>query len=543
MPVLPEFSPEVMGLRLGLHRDLLTLIRHTRSEQEIIELVIDAIWKRFPDHRVAYSEISSAGEIRSFYSRQPDSLINLDPIEKIIHHCSDYLAALRALQPLVVEDLRREPRLRSVAERLPEGGPLARFECPVSLGENQIGVLSLTFPGPKVLSSQDRETVAEIAELVQLIFVSARAQARLKTSDAIFSQFAENIDSIFWMNDPEHNEMIFVSPAYDRIWGTSRKLLKGNPRAFLDAIVPEDRDSVIRSFAEHFRGPYEKTYRIMRPDGSVRWIRDRSYPIKNEQGAVYRVVGIAEDITALKEAQEKLEATQAQVLSNAKFAALGEMASSIAHEINNPLAVIQGISVQLQEICRKQNGDALLLESLETVEKMSKRISLIIKGLRTFSRQTDWDPMVPADLSIILLETLAICEAKIHSDGITLQRTLPKDTIRVKCRSAEISQVLLNLLRNAIDAVEDVNQKEIAISLVSEEGGRIRISVEDSGAGVEAKLRDSIFQPFFTTKEVGRGTGLGLSISKAISEAHGGRLYLDAAAQRTRFVLELPAEN
>lgn len=545
MSIDTDSSLETLKLKLSLHRDLLTLVKGVRPEQEVVEVVVDAVWRHFPDHRVTYSEVDPEDCVSVLYSRQPESMILLDGISERALGSPLYLKKLRAGVTMAIADIKEEPSLAAaLGEILSTVGSISRMDCPVDIGEGKIGVLSLTYPKKRQWLASEQETVCEVAELIQLIFRNAQAQEKLKHNEAIFRQFAEHIHSVFWMSDPENKEIIYVSPAYDEIWGRSREEFKINARAFVDSIAPEDRQMVMDSFQHHHRGPFEKNYRVLRPDGSVRWIKDRSYPVKDESGTVYRVVGIAEDFTQLREAQEKLESTQAQVISNAKFAALGEMASSIAHEINNPLAVIQGISVQLQEVCKSQkNGDELFLGSLGTIEKMSKRISLIIKGLRTFSRQTDWDPMLPAEMVALLQETLAICEPSIHAENISLLRRFPSGKVIVKCRSSEISQVILNLLRNAIDAVTNSDDKKISVSLEQLSDGYIRIAVEDSGCGIDADLRERIFQPFFTTKEVGRGTGLGLSISKTIVEAHGGRLYLDSAASGTRFVIELPVEH
>ena len=170
---------------------------------------------------------------------------------------------------------------------------------------------------------------------------------------------------------------------------------------------------------------------------------------------------------------------------------------------------------------------------------MSNRIAAIVKGLRTFSRTSAADPLTPANLNAIAQETGAMCEPKLKAANVPFSVTLPDETIAVRCRPAEISQVILNLVNNAADAVAAVGSGWVKLE-VSCEAERARIVVEDSGAGVPAESREKIFQPFFTTKEVGKGTGLGLSISKGIVEAHGGVLFLDVSAKITRFVVELP---
>lgn len=542
MPIADQ-NTEFLRLKLGLHRKLFSFIRISRTEEEVIHFLVEAIWEYFPESRVCFSRLNREGQMKIEFSRQPGSRQNLSGLSFDLTEAPDYLRQIRSLSTAVVEDFCRHPYFPAAmaAKVLAVTGTNSRLDYPLGEVDGQIGVLSLTYPEPRNWSPAEIELLEEMGELILVFSREARAQNALKDSEAIFRQFAENIDAVFWMADPENTESIYVSPSYDHIWGAPRENLKQNAREFLDAIVPEDRERVLESLKEHHRGPYEKLYRIRRPSGEIRWIKDRSFPVKNEEGKIYRVVGIAEDITPLREAQERLEATQAQVISNAKFAALGEMASGIAHEINNPLAVILGISSQLQERTAQITDDAFIQGGLSTIDKMSRRIASIIKGLRTFSRQTDHDPMVSSDFLLIVQETLDIYESSLAASKAKLQLETPAEALWIRCRPSEISQVVLNLLNNARDAVSQSEEKRILLKLRGE-GPWAYLTVEDSGPGVPPEVRERIFQPFFTTKDVGAGTGLGLSISKGIVEAHGGKLLLESIPQGARFVVKLPTE-
>ncbi|OAB58373.1 hypothetical protein AY599_23840 [Leptolyngbya valderiana BDU 20041] len=133
------------------------------------------------------------------------------------------------------------------------------------------------------------------------------ATESLQESEERFRQFAENIESVFWMTDPRKNQMIYLSPAYEQIWGMARETVYARPLAFVDAIHADDRDRVVAAFAKQPLGTYNEEYRIVRPDGRVRWIRDRAFPVTDDDGNVYRVVGIAEDISDRKYAEDALE--------------------------------------------------------------------------------------------------------------------------------------------------------------------------------------------------------------------------------------------
>src|SRR5262249_54178985 len=132
-----------------------------------------------------------------------------------------------------------------------------------------------------------------------------------------------------------------------------------------------------------------------------------------------------------------------------------------------------------------------------------------------------------------------LCSERLRRNSIQLKIQHGSPNLKIECRSTEISQVLLNLLNNALDAVQPLDQKWISID-VADAGNDVEIAVTDSGPGIPAHLRDKIAQPFFTTKEIGKGTGLGLSISRGIAEAHHGGLFLDPVCANTRFIVCLP---
>jgi two-component system cell cycle sensor histidine kinase/response regulator CckA len=530
--------------RLSLYRSLLSLIKAPRSEEEMIRFVVTAIHDHFGKHRVCLSRFISPSKLKVIYSCDAGPGEPMTGKVLDISLVPSLMNIYRSGRTFVANDLRKAPEHAASLQALADfGGSPSRVDVPFLDADGGFGIVSLSSETPQDWDQDTVDLLKEVSELVSLLLREVRTREKLRNSETLFRQFAENVQVVFWMTDPMKNDLIYVSPAYETIWGRTMESLYREPLSFLEAIHPDDRERVRTQVFRQAVSQYEEIYRVVRPDGSIRWVKDRGFGVRNQDGNVFRIVGIAEDITVLREAQERLEATQAQVISNAKFAALGEMASGIAHEINNPLAVIHGLTVQLQELFRNKNASTtMVLDSLGSMEKMANRIAAIVKGLRTFSRQTDGDPMSPADLVAIAQETLAMCEAKLHAAGILVTLNVPLGRVTVRCRSSEISQVLLNLLSNAFDAVSALRERTILLR-VETANGKARLSVEDSGLGIEESRRDRIFQPFYTTKEVGKGTGLGLSISKGIVEAHGGRLFLDTSSPKTRFVVELPSSN
>lgn len=236
-----------------------------------------------------------------------------------------------------------------------------------------------------------------------------------------------------------------------------------------------------------------------------------------------------------------LYATQHKLLQADKMAVLGEMAAGIAHEINNPLAIIQTSAAQAQELLAEGLSDRSLLEGrLIVVQETVSRIAKIISGLRDFSRDGSQDQRHPEELRTILENVASLCAEKFRSENIAFSVECAYPTTRIACRKVEISQILLNLLNNARDAVKASQDKWIKLSCQTD-GKIIDIIVQDSGPGIPEVIQDRIFIPFFTSKDVGQGTGLGLSICRTFATANGGELFLKTNAPNTSFVLRFPA--
>jgi two-component system cell cycle sensor histidine kinase/response regulator CckA len=541
-----HYDPSIHHLQksLSLHRSLLALIPTPRSEHEVIQLVVDSIYEHFRDYRCSFSLLSKGGIVEILYSRASEGLPSITGKVFDISRIEGLQESFRVGLVSVVPDVRNDLKMAPFAPQLLElGGHISRLDVPVPNYDGRTCILSLTHSSPIHWDSATVELLREVAEPVGLLLRDAGTRGKLQRSEELFREFAENMQAVVWMTAIPENRIVYVSPQYELIWGRSPRHLYDDRISLLETIHPDDRVRVKGALERQAFDSYKQEYRVVRPDGEIRWIRDRGFHVFDADGLVRRVVGIAEDVTPLREAEQRLEASRALVASNAKFAALGEMASGIAHEINNPLAVIHGLAVQLQELFRENQAPSpMVIESLASMEKMSNRIAAIVKGLRTFSRTSAADPMTSANLNAIAQETASMCEPKLKAAGIQFTVSLPSSPVIVRCRPSEISQVILNLVNNSFDAITARGSGWVKLEVQAQRGSAY-IVVEDSGAGVVPDSRERIFQPFYTTKEVGKGTGLGLSISKGIVEAHGGVLFLDDTAKITRFIVELPGDS
>lgn len=231
---------------------------------------------------------------------------------------------------------------------------------------------------------------------------------------------------------------------------------------------------------------------------------------------------------------------QLQITQSAKMSALGEMAGGVAHEINNPLAGIKAVVSQMQELLAEPTVDvAMLREMAGDVEHTTDRIAKIVHGMRSFSRDSSADAHTQVTVADLIGETLDLCGERYRKHGIQLEVSRFDHRLSFTGNGTQVSQILLNLLNNAHDAVAELPEKWVKVE-VRDTPEAIEFSVTDCGKGIPAPLRDKIFQPFFSTKEVGKGTGIGLSISLGLAQNHGGTLYLDPKSEHTHFVLRLP---
>lgn len=247
----------------------------------------------------------------------------------------------------------------------------------------------------------------------------------------------------------------------------------------------------------------------------------------------------------LQVSQEALINQTTKLVHTSRLAALGEMSAGIAHEVNNPLAVISGSIQQIERMVKRgdANPDTILNLSSRTLGSID-RVSKIISGLRHFSQQSDSNPRVVTTLKDIIEDTNNFCSELLAARQIKLQIDPIPDT-KILCHPIHMSQVLINLIKNAEDALENEKRQEerfVRLSF-SEKDGLVMIFVINGGEPIPKDLRDKLFQPFFTTKPVGKGTGLGLSISHGLMREHNGDLVLDSNSEKTTFIMQIPAHH
>jgi PAS domain S-box-containing protein len=280
-----------------------------------------------------------------------------------------------------------------------------------------------------------------------------------------------------------------------------------------------------------------------RKDGSTFPVEVTLSPLQPDGAS--QVLAAVRDITVRKQLEKDLEATRLQAIASARLSALGMMAGGIAHEINNPVGIIHAMASDLTEMVQEDGSvpTEVVARKSTVIRETAERIAKIVKSLRHISREGTADPLRSTPLAKIVAETLEICGAKFKANGVELilPETIPE--VSVLCREVQISQALLNLLQNALDAVLEKEGEGWVRLEVQSKDDSVALSVIDSGPGIPLKLRSRVGEPFFTTKPVGKGTGLGLSLSKSIAQDHGGDIEYGEDRGHTRFSLVLPSDG
>ncbi len=337
--------------------------------------------------------------------------------------------------------------------------------------------------------------------------------------------------------------VVHANPRFEKMFGYGPEEMVGKHVASLNAPTDKNPEEVaqeiIAELARH--GVWRGEILNRRKNGTSFWcsvtVSTFDHP---DFGKVW--VSIHQDITERKRMEAEIEAGKEQLVASARLSALGMMAGSVAHEINNPLAIIHALASDLMEIVETRGAapPQVVARDSRRIRETADRIAGIVRSLRQIAREGSSDQSYPTSVSKIVEETLGICKERFRANGIKLllPASLPKLT--VFCREVQIEQGLLNLLQNAFDAVlENPGERSVQLD-VSSRAGAVVISVTDSGPGIPPALRSRIMEPFFTTKPVGKGAGLGLSLSKAIAEEHGGKLEYSEDQGRTCFSMVLP---
>lgn len=594
-------------------------------------------------------------------------------------HYPQYFETLTSDRVIDAHNARFDPRTAELADDyLIPNDITSMLDAVVRVGGEEVGVVCFEHTTtPRVWSSDEVAFAGEVADQVSQTLLNRerigalrsleesyavleervrQRTAELRESELRFREVIENIREVFWMTDPSNRKGLFLSKAYEEVWGRSRESWFENAMSFLDVIHPDDRERVEKAMAKQTRGEFDEVYRIFGKDGAVRWIRDRAFPVRDDSGAVVRLAGIAEDITDAKVAEQQLQESQdffssivdnlplmifvkearnlsyirlnyageqllglksGDVIGKSDFdlfpaeqaaffvgkdrevldagemldipeepvdtmfigrrilhtkkiplydqdgrpaylvgiseditqrknqelslrraerlASIGTLAAGIAHDINNPLGLIQ---LEAESLIRAgETGAEAKAQGLQKICEHVQRCSKIVRNILQFSREQTSDKKV-CDVAVVVENAVRLTSRHAQRHLISIQPLIIDSDILVVGNAVELEQVLVNLLHNAIHA----SQTGMSVAVTAQRIGDVaQITVRDSGRGMSERELQQAMDPFFTTRQTEGGTGLGLSVCHGIISDHQGQLDIQSELdQGTEVAIRIP---
>jgi PAS domain S-box-containing protein len=327
-------------------------------------------------------------------------------------------------------------------------------------------------------------------------------------------------------------ELRSVSESFTRITGWRMAIFNQGLdwRFLLDPLDAERRDDFLRDAAQ--AGQTSTEYSLRRADGSRIWVRDHVGVVASLPDGAVEIIGYVADITIERDVQAKAEA-------GGRLAVLGEMATGLAHELNQPLAIMLLASDNARRAleARGEGAVASAIQRLDRIGEQAKRARGIVDHLRIFGRSEE-GAVGPVRLAEAVEGALVLTAGAIRDAGIELAAELPADLPPVMARLVPLEQTIVNLLVNARDAIRGRGVQDGRITLRGAvEGAGVTLTFADTGGGIPDSVIDRIFEPFFTTKAVGKGTGLGLSIAHSTMRSFGGAITAENGEEGAIFVL------
>ncbi len=492
---------------------------------------------------------------------------------------------IREKRPLAIEDVREHEataRLAAEKKRPPQLVFRSYAGAPMLVGDRTVGLLGLYMRRKKrrfteldlehlqivanhiavaIANEQLYEQVRELNEQLERrvrertaameeanrklrreVEERAAAEAQLRVVQSAIEQVHDAVMITEPQLDPPGPRIIYVNEAFTRMSGyTAEQIIGKTPRVLQGRRTRRD---VLDALSRALRAgqPFEAEAINYRRDGSEYLVEWRIAPVRDAAGRLINWISIQRDVTERKRLEDLQRQHEAELAQVARLSTLGEMASGLAHELNQPLAAIANYATgSLRRLKRQADNPANLVPALEQIAAQADRSARIIQSLREFVGRRE-PRRSSFQLNELVHHALELAAFDLRRRGVEVRLELANDLPRLIGDTIQIEQIILNLIRNAVEAMEHtpIAERLLSINTAEADGPYQVLRVADVGEGIDPQRRDRVFDPFFTTKE--DGMGVGLTISRTIAEAHGGRLTFEPnTPQGTVFVLHLPA--
>ena len=517
-----------------------------QNELEIISVILNELKQKLDFQRGFVILIDSSKCLflsKSYgFTDEEISTINQSWLELGTQNESILQKVFKKQEPILIEDLNKGNDILNendfeIAKKL----KIQSMICvPIVHEDESLGVLIVdSHKSQKELREGDINLLMAVASQMALSIANARSFQKLQESEKKHRTLVETIRDIVYTVDL-NGRFTYVSPLVGVVTGYADNELLG--REFTEIINPPYKDLVMRKFADGLKTREIATYvtEILSKENKVIPVELNVAPLTNNKGQMIGRIGVVRDITRRYAEESKRQEMERKALTQDKLASLGEIATGVAHEINQPLSYIKIIlestlyDIEKEELDREElSGD--FKESLRQVGKITN----IISHLRTFGR-SDVISFSPVNLSRVLDDTLILMHERLRIKNITIDIQLVENLPMLYGNHVKLEQLFVNLIQNSMDAIEE-HGKGVIILTAEAENNEMLITYSDSGAGIDPMILEKIFEPFFTTKEAGKGTGIGLSIVYGIVQEHEGTITCESEIGKGAiFKIKLP---
>jgi signal transduction histidine kinase len=451
--------------------------------------------------------------------------------------------AMYRRRPVVVTDVMTDPLWTDYRELAKICGLRACWSTPILSAQGDVlgsfAMYRLENRGP--LPEETRLT--QIATHIAGIAIERqRQQEILREREARINLAAESADLAFWILYPEQNTA-WMSEKGRLIYGFDSKLPL-TCDLIISRVHPDERADVKAAYdrACALSGTFESEHRLRLPYGKTRWVIMRGRCLKDEEGNLLETIGVTLDVSAQKQADLQLQHQREEMAHRNRVSLMGEMTASFAHELNQPLTAIANNASAARRFLERGNIDPVLLQQLlQDMVADSQRAGEVIRGIRSLVRK-ETSAHTLLNLNDVITETVRLVSTDVLSRESVVTTELDPQLPQVSATLVQIQQVLLNLIINALDAMEGLPppERRIIIRTRSDMGDLVEVSVRDFGTGLPKNQPDKVFDHFFSTKQ--KGMGMGLTIVRSIIESHGGTIVAEDAPERgARMIVRLPA--
>ncbi len=423
-------------------------------------------------------------------------------------------------------------------------GVKAKLVVPILQGEELWGLLiAHQCTNPRHWDRFEIELLQQLANQVGIALIAAQLVEAVQESEKQFRQLTENISEVFWLLNPNSHKILYISPAYEKVWGRSCESLYQQPQSWLDSIHPDDRLRTIAALEERMRGGkfFNEEYRVIRTDGSIRWIWAREFPICNESGEVYRIAGIGEDITERKNAESEMRNA---LEKEREFSELKSRFISMAsHEFRTPLNIIL-LSSEMLENYSDKFTEAKKRQHFERIYTAVQNMKHLLEDVLTIGK-AEANKLV---LNLARLNPVEFCQELVNEMQLTAGKQHQINFIsQGESNDAYfdekiLRQILANLLTNAIKYSSQGSNVYVSCCCHNEV---VVFQVRDEGIGIPPEDREHLFETFHRATNVGDipGTGLGMAIVKQGVDLHNGEISVESEVNvGTTFTVRLPVK-